>query len=203
MTLKFFLMDYLSKLRANYPEVSLRVTNAPTPQTIRSLKEGRIDIGFVSGPLEQDKDIKYVPVRPVRDIVICGEKYFDLADKARSFDELRQYPFIMLTKDTSTRSFTDSYMSKCGANICPEIELATSDLIVEFAAQCMGLAFVAEDFALPAINNGRLREIKLTAPFPERAFYMVTMENHPLPPSVKLLISYIRSDIEKSNKNMP
>ena len=41
MTLQFFLLPFLEQFHRQYPKIKVTVTNAPTPETIRSLEEGK------------------------------------------------------------------------------------------------------------------------------------------------------------------
>ena len=50
MTLQFFLLPYLEQFHKEYPRIKVTVTNAPTPETIRCLEEGKIDFGVVTTP---------------------------------------------------------------------------------------------------------------------------------------------------------
>ena len=48
MTLQFFLLPYLEQFHERFPNIKVKVTNAPTPETLSNLEEGRIDFGVVS-----------------------------------------------------------------------------------------------------------------------------------------------------------
>ena len=50
MTLQFFLLPFLEQFHKEYPRIKVTVTNAPTPETICSLEEGKIDFGVVTTP---------------------------------------------------------------------------------------------------------------------------------------------------------
>ena len=50
MTLQFYLLDYLERFHEKYPRIKVTVTNAPTPETIKHLNDGKIDFGSVSTP---------------------------------------------------------------------------------------------------------------------------------------------------------
>ncbi len=60
MTLQFYLLPYLEQFHREYPKIKVNVTNAPTPETIKSLEEGRIDFGVVTSPLYQQRDCQTV-----------------------------------------------------------------------------------------------------------------------------------------------
>ena len=45
MTLQFYLLPYLESFHERYPKIKVNVTNAPTPETLKLLEEGKIDFG--------------------------------------------------------------------------------------------------------------------------------------------------------------
>ena len=53
MTLQFFLLPYLEQFHERFPNIKVKVTNAPTPETLSNLEEGRIDFGVVSTPFRR------------------------------------------------------------------------------------------------------------------------------------------------------
>ena len=93
MTLKFFLLDYIERFKQNYPLVRITVTNAPTPRSLRSLREGIIDFAVVSGPLEPESGVACLRVRaaalPYRALrrccLFCCRGRFFLLSLCRSF----------------------------------------------------------------------------------------------------------------------
>ena len=58
MTLQFYLLDYLERFHEKYPDIKVHVTNAPTPETLRYLQEGRIDFGVITAPVPEKKPYK-------------------------------------------------------------------------------------------------------------------------------------------------
>lgn len=116
------------------------MSNAPTPETIGLLKEGGIDFGVVTAPLDPDPDFTVREVAQIQDCFVAGEEFSQLRGRDVSLKELSSYPVVMLEKRTSTRRFVDSCMEKAGISLDPEFELATSELIVQFARAVWGLA---------------------------------------------------------------
>ena len=85
-------------------------------------------------------------------------------------------------------------MHKCGAPeelLQPDIELATSDLVVDFASRGIGIGCVVEDFAKRDITEGRLKEIPLTKPFPPRSFLVAYLKKLPLSSGAKHFLSIL------------
>ena len=75
MTLQFYLLPFLEKFHMQYPDIKVRVTNGPTPETMRYLKEGTIDFGIVSGPLEESEELMIKPVREIEDVFVAGSRF--------------------------------------------------------------------------------------------------------------------------------
>ncbi|MDD4773442.1 MAG: LysR family transcriptional regulator [Eubacteriales bacterium] len=195
MTLRFYLLDYIERFNLLYPAVRLSVTNAPTPRTIRELRADEIDFGVISGPVNQAEaaGMELVPVRKIRDIVIASDKYAVGADgRPVRAEELADYPLIMLEKGTSTRTYLDSLLPP--SMRAPAIELATSDLVLDFARRGIGIACIVEDFAREDIAGGLLREIRLDKPFPPRDFYLIYKKNYPHSSASKRFIGMLTDD---------
>ncbi|HHV96905.1 MAG TPA: LysR family transcriptional regulator [Clostridiaceae bacterium] len=180
MTLKFFLLPYLEKFHKLYPKVRIKVTNGPTPETINFLKTGAIDFGVVSLPLSDDSGLEAINVMEIQDCFIANNKFANLYGRKIHLKELAEYPIIMLEKNTSTRKYIDNYLSFYNVKIIPEIELATSDLLVQFARRGLGISCVVRNFAEEDIENGNLFEVDLIEKIPPRQICIIKLKNTPL-----------------------
>ncbi|MGN0377615.1 MAG: LysR family transcriptional regulator, partial [Suilimivivens sp.] len=75
MTLRFYLLPFLEKYHEKYPHIKVTVTNAPTPETLRNLREGIIDIGVVSTPFDAGEEIQAIVVKEIEDVFVAGRKF--------------------------------------------------------------------------------------------------------------------------------
>ena len=199
MTLQFCLLPYLEKFHQEYPHIKIKVTNAPTPETIENLKNGDIDFGVVTSPFPQGKWLEVQDVRYVQDIFVAGKKFQHLKYKTVRLGELSSYPLIMLEGNTSTRRFIDDFMSFNGQRIVPEFELATSELIVKFASKGMGVGCVVKDFAEESLMNGQLFELNLETPIPTRKMCIITHSKIPVCAAGKKLLMMIEKHSNNAN----
>ncbi len=173
MTLQYYLLPYLEQFHEAYPEIKVIVTNAPTPDTLGLLEQGRIDFGVVSTPFEPRERVRAVPVRDLEDIFVAGRRFIAYKNRMLDLQELRQLPMIFLEKNTSTRRFMDEYLEERGICVLPEFELATSDMIVQFALRSLGVGCVVRDFAQGEIDSGRLFELRFNKMIPKRSICIV------------------------------
>ena len=174
MTLQYYLLPYLEKFHQLYPNIKVHVTNAPTPRTIEHLYGGSIDFGIVSTPLPKDNRLEIKKAREINDIFIAGSKFDDLKDKILSYKDLKTLPIICLERDTSTRKYVDSFLTRSGVTLTPEFELATSNMIVQFVIKNLGIGAVMEDFAKPYIESGEVFSLKFRKPIPKREICIIS-----------------------------
>ena len=71
-------------------------------------------------------------------------------------------------------------MRENGVHLQPEFELATSDMLIRFAMRGFGIAGVAEDFALEAMEKGEIFRLHFDREIPKRHFCIVTDEKVPM-----------------------
>ena len=189
MTLKYYLLPFLEKFHKSYPSIKIIVSNAPTPETIQSLKAGKIDFGIVSSPVDESKDYKIIEVADVRDTFVASSRFGWLNGKIVGLSELERLPTICLEKNTSTRRFVDDFLAENDVFLKPEFELATSDLIVKFAEMDMGIGCVVRSFAEESFKNGKLFELQLSKPLPSRKICIITGNKTPISQAGKKLLN--------------
>lgn len=188
MTLQYYLLPYLEKFHEKYPEIKVVVTNAPTPETLNILKEGRIDFGIVSTPFPEMTDLKVTAVREIEDVFVAGRRFIQYKNKTLDLQELEKLPLICLEQGTSTRSYMDDFLMQNHVAIQPEFELATSDMIVQFALRNLGVASIVKDFAKDYVEAGRLFELRFNKIIPKRRFCVVQNMKAPLSPASQKLL---------------
>lgn len=179
MTLKYFLLPHLEEFHKRYPKVRIKVTNGPSPETIASLKNGLIDFGVVSMPISVDSAIDIIEAMEIRDCFIANYRFGKLVSKKIQLSELSNYPIVMLEKNTNTRRYIDNFLSSYGVFIIPEIELATSDLLVQFARRGLGISCVVRNFAEIELENGSVFELDLEDKIPSRQIGIVKLKSTP------------------------
>ena len=195
MTLRFFLLPYLQRFHEAYPKIKLTVTNGPTPETILYMQEGRSDFGVVTSPVTGHDEVSVFQVRSIRDTFVAGYKFWEYKNRIIPLKELADVPLICLEKNTSTRRYMDQFLKASGVLVHPEIELATSDMIVQFAKRNLGVASVVYDFAREALESGELFELKIQKKIPERSICIVQGSHATLSSAAQKLIELIREDI--------
>lgn len=192
MTLQFYLLPYLRQYHHLYPDIKVTVTNAPTPQTIEHLQAGRIDFGIVSNPFEAEQHLRILPVREIQDVFVAGSKFWSYKKQMLRYEDLASMPIICLEDDTSTRQYVDTFLADNQVKLEPEFELATSDMIVQFALQNLGIGCVVRDFAERYIQTDELFVLQFDKQIPKRQICVVNDERLPLSIAAGKLMELLR-----------
>lgn len=197
MTLQFYLLPYLEQFHEKYPKIRVTVTNAPTPETLKHLADGKIDFGIVSTPIEPHPHLKVTAVKEISDIFVAGKKFEHLKGKQLSYHKLEQYPVMCLEGATSTRRYVEEFLATEGVALKPEFELATSDMLIQFAIRNLGIASVVSEFAAEQMKNGTLFVLQFDREIPKRQFCIVADDRVPLSAAAaKLLDSLVCEVVE-------
>ena len=202
MTLQFFLLPYLEQFHQQYPKVKIAVTNGPTPDTIRQLLSSNIDFGVVSTPFEMREEIDFQETSQIEDVIVAGSRFLDLKGKVHSYGILNELPMICLEENTSYRGFADRYLLENGVELRPEIELATSDMIVQFVLRNLGVGIVMKDFVRKYLEEDQLFELKFEKPFPKRKIGMIQKKKHPLSSAASKFLEMIEEGENISTDNI-
>ncbi len=206
MTLRFYLLPYLEKFHEKHPNIKVSVTKAlglflggdkywhiNTPETLGYLENETIDFGVVSGPLPEMPQVEAIKVREIQDTFVAARRFIQYRNRTLDLHDLEKLPLISLEGKTSSRSYIDSFMAKNGVTIRPEFELATSDMIVQFALRNLGVGCVVRDFAAPFLESGQLFELRFNKYIPQRNFYVTVNRNVSLPAAATGLLEMIRA----------
>lgn len=194
MTLRFYLLPYLERFHEGFPHVKVMVTNAPTPETLSLLKEGVIDFGVVSSPFREDESLRFRPVRDIEDIFVGGKRFTEYMGRTLEYEKLADLPMICLEKNTSTRSYMDRYLETKGLELQPEFELATSDMIVQFALRNLGIGCVVRDFAEEKLKSEDLFELRFHDTIPKRNICVVQTKKKPLSRAAAKLLEIMEEE---------
>lgn len=179
MTLQFYLLPWLERFHRQYPSIKVTVTNAPTPETISHLMDGKIDFGVVSTPINSRHPWKLTPVKQIEDVFVAGNLFWRLKGKLLSYKDLEQLPIMCLEGSTSTRSYVEGFLREQGVVLRPEFELATSNMLIQFAVRGLGIASVVREFAEEYLERGELFELTFDRRIPKREFCIITDERIP------------------------
>lgn len=176
---RYLLLPYLKRFIADFPKIKVKVVNRTSPQIIDILKKGRIDLGIVTLPV-MDEAVEITDFTHAEDIFVASSRFDVLKDRDVPVSELVTYPLLLLQKDSSTRRNLDGFFEKMGITVTPEIELESTELLVEFARIGLGVAHVMKESAEALIEKGELFTVNTVEALPLKRLGIATVKKVPL-----------------------
>lgn len=174
------LLPILRQFHEAYPAVRLKIFNYTTPQAINALKSGQIDFAVVTSPTKVSGSLQEIKLKTIHEILIASSSFTSLANKKLHLNELTQYPLISLAQNTRTYELYNKFYLDHGLEWEPDIEVATSDLILPMVKNSLGLGFIPAEFAQEALSKGEIIEIQLVEKTLDRTICLIQDTHHGL-----------------------
>ena len=193
-----YLFQAMEEFNSLYPNVRFKILNNSTTESVNAVKEGKVDLAFVSANLQVAKPLRMKILRKYRDILIAGKRFEELkaGKEELSLKELVSYPWISLTAETITRHFLNEYFEKNGLTFAPDMELATTDMILPAVRHNLGMGFIPAEFADAELESGQVFEIKVKEKLPERNIVLIYDMEYPQSIAAKEFQKFLK---EKDN----
>lgn len=171
--LHLFLIGALRGFKREYPAVRIKIHNHTTPETIKQLTGGKLDFAVITTPFEVPKSCSCVNVLDFEEILVGGTRYRDLCKTPLELKEIRGVPWVGLGRGSATyRLYKDFFLAQ-GMDLEPDMEVATSDLMLPLIESNLGIGFVPKDVAAPFLEKGELVQIPLCCASPRRSIRIV------------------------------
>lgn len=168
-----FLLDKLREFHRRYPGVRLRIANHSTPQAIRALGRGLVDLCVITTPARLESTMRRTLLMPFQEILIAGRNFEFLQGRRWALKELQQYPLICLGSETMTYAFYNQFYLSNNLVLQPDTEAATTDQVVPLVKSGLGLGYVPQNFAKDALAAGDVFAIQLKEEIPTRHVVLV------------------------------
>ncbi len=192
-----YLFDILNDFREKHPKVKFKITTSSSDKAIEKLKNGIVDLSFVTTPFKLSKQFSVVKISKFNDILIAGNRFSKLKGQTLSLEDLSKYPLICLEEGMQLREFIDNIFAENNLEFTPEIEPDSAHLIVQMVRHDFGLGFVPQSMAEEAIGRGEIFKVNLKDELPARHICLITDPHHPLTSASRELVRMINSDLKK------
>lgn len=188
---KHIVMPYLEKFHEMYPKIEIQIVNSLTTNLLKELRNGNLDILFLNLPMDENKDLKIIPITDVHDIFVGNKKYFDLTKGKISLEELNNYPLLFQKMPSNTRSYLNNYLKSNNTKLKPQLEVVSYNLIMDLVSAGFGIGYATKEFIKSELEKKELYEIKVEPSVPKRFIGIATIDKKTPNYSVKKLIQMI------------
>lgn len=172
--IKYYLLSHLEEFRSKYPNIRLNIIPMEDEKVKDALLNRRIDIGITSCP---DHDaLKTVLADNIEFTFAAGNNYTYLKAPMLPPQLLSHLPLISRKPLHADRVLMDGMLKANFLNIDPAYELDSSEMILQYAVNNFGVAFLPTSYALPYVDNGSLIRLSLSTEIPTLPLYLLTRD---------------------------
>ena len=188
-------MPYLEKFHEAYPKIDIQIVNNLTNNLIKDLRNGNLDILFLNMPMNEDKDLKIIPLTDVQDTFVGNKKYYDLTKGKIKLKNLDSFPLIFQKLPSNTRTYLNNYLRKNNINLTPHLEVVSYNLIMDLVKAGFGIGYATKEFIKTELESNLLYEIEIAPKIPKRFIGIATIDKKTPNYSVKKLIEMITKSL--------
>ena len=176
--------------------MKLRISNHSTPQAVQALENGLVDFAVVTTPVALKKPLQRIPLYSFREILIGGEEYAETASNKHCLQDLQDIPLIGIAPGSSTRELYTQYFMRHNLPFSPDMEVATTDQIFPMVQHNLGIGFFPEELAAEHIAQGKIVQIPIEEPLPERKICLIRNVKRPQSIAARSLEKHLTSHRE-------
>ena len=192
---KNYLPQKLAKLTSIYPDLKIEIKsvslNDKDNNAIEMLNNDAIDI-IISNQEVKIPNTTCCSVQKLHDIFICGKKYSGLCYKNITLEKLLQFPLILNSKGSITRSSFDNFCQQNKLTAVANVQVENNALLTEMVKLNMGVGYTTKEFIADDLQEKTLFEIKTNTVLPTRYLYITYKNNNDLT-ELKSLISILKN----------
>ena len=197
--LYLFLLDALHDFRQEYPAIRIKIHNHSTPETVKQLIRGSLDFAVVTGPFEVPGVVHCEDVLDFQEILVGGTQYKDLCREPMDLSDIRCYPWVGLGRGSVTYDLYKDFFLKQKIDLEPDMEVATSNLMLPLIEHNFGIGFVPEKLAFPALKEERLVQICLKTTLPRRSIQIISDKGRGKSIAADTFYKYLKRYSSKQN----
>lgn len=151
--LHLFLLQNLHDFQTGYPEIKIRIQNNTTPEILKSLQNGRLDLAVVTTPFELHDALACEDLLTFREVPAGGPDYAALSDRPMTLKEFRLHSIIGLGYGTASYEYYRKVFIEQHLDYEPAMEVATADLVIPLLQNNLGVASCRSLWQLPFLKT--------------------------------------------------
>lgn len=187
---------YISTFNKSHPNIAIKLISGHTPEIYSKIREGIIDIGFVSTPpVNQFFDI--IPLYS-EGILLVKSPSFDLNGETIDLSSCSNFPFIHMDWG---HPFSDWLELETGGMNFSGVEVDSSTLLIELLKSNTGIGFLLKSLAKEYIQSGELEEVpyECKSPSPLKTIYLTYSKKNQFKLEIEQFASFMKQMSETIN----
>lgn len=179
--LHFYLLPYIERFKKKYPGVHIAVNGHTTPELIRSLDQGNLDIAVILSRAKLPEQFNTTAVMTFQDIFVASPEFAATVPSPCTIHDISAFPLIALKENTDFHAGIEDVFKKNGSIFTPDCSVENTSMILPFVLCGLGVGIIPEVYASDGLKEGSLVKIEVTPELPSRTLYVATGRS--LPPA--------------------
>ncbi len=175
---KTYLLPYIREFHKIHPHIIFEISTDPTSVLKEQMKKGKIDFIIAKFPFKMVDDFIYTKIGQTQDIFIVNDSYKELIGKNLELQQLANYPILLQKRPSSSRDYIEKYYEDNQAKLNSILEIASSNLLIEFTKIGYGVGVVTKEYIEKEIKNKEVYELNVTPKIPKRDFGIISLKNN-------------------------
>lgn len=177
----------LAELARRHPQGEVRLSLKNTEQVVADLLGYRIDLGFVEGPVQDERLLRYVWHQDRLGVFVAAGH--PLANRTATHDDLKEVAWILREKGSGTREVFDRALASAGLPRRTAFELEQPEAIRQCVRNGLGLGCLSTLELRDAFQAGWLAPVAVPFLNLERQFQVVLHRDKHLSPGLRAILA--------------
>lgn len=177
----------LAELRKRHPQGQIRLSLKNTEQVVADLTHFRIDLGFVEGPVQDERLVRHFWHQDRLCVFAAADH--PLAGKAATHEDLREATWILRERGSGTREVFDRARSNALLPITAAFELEQPEAIRQCVRAGLGLGCLSILELKDAFQAGWLAPVDTHFLNLERQFQVLIHREKHLSPGIRAILA--------------
>ncbi len=188
-----FLPAVLRHYLVNHPDVTVDMQERLSPDIIRAVQEGVVDIGIVAGNVRTD-GLDVMPYRRDRLVLACALSH-PLAERRRlAFTEALDYDFVGLPEASAIHTFLKRAAADLQRTLRWRIQVSNFETACRMIEANVGIGVLPEGTARRHARGMALRIVALDDAWAERKLQICVAQRDALPLFARQLVDLLVED---------
>lgn len=180
--------DLLRRFRAEHPGVEIRYQRGASPTLIEEVRDGRLDVAFVSLPGSPPADLRVIEITAAPAMLVCRPDHRLAGHRAVSFDELAKETFVGAPVGSMGYQAIDRVFIAAGTERRVPYEVNDVTTALDFVECGLGVTLMVEAVAA---SRPSLRAVPLADSTMRWAIGAVTQPAERLGPAARALLDLL------------
>ncbi|MBD9597301.1 LysR family transcriptional regulator [Ensifer sp. ENS05] len=185
----------LSQFMTLNPEIDIDLEERLSPEIVRAVSDGVIDIGILAGTVE-NTNLRFLPFKRDRLVLAAAPGHPLSGFKEVSFNQTVEYNFVSLHRDSALHDFLQHVATAAGVDLKVRIRVAGFDALCRMVEAGVGIALLPASVAKRLSQSHRFHAIELLDSWAIRDLRICVRDVDALPTFAQKLIEHLLSTVK-------